>query len=109
MFFMKAPYELVTLYRVAATTGDGEGRIVGTIGYYTKSSAAEHAASLSHSAPYTTVRQVPGLRVGNEYFHLDTPEPVEVNQPVEHLEANATRKMALAKLTEAEKIVLGLA
>ena len=105
---MKNAYELVTLFRVHATSGDGDGRDCGTVGYYTTERAAEHAASISKSAPYTSIREVPGLRVGDSFFHLKEAEEIQVNVPVEHVEAQQTRKKALAKLTEAEKIALGL-
>lgn len=107
-------YELVTLFRVHATSCDGEGRDCGLVGYYTKERSAEHAASISKSAPYTSIREVPGLCVrlgpgeGLAYFHLKEAEEIQVNVPVEHVEAEQTRKKALSKLTTAEKIALGL-
>ena len=105
---MKNAYELVTLFRVHATDGNGEGYDCGLVGYYTTMRSAMHAASISKSMPYTSIREVPGLRVGDSFFHLKEDEEIQVNVPVEHVEAEQTRKRALAKLTEAEKIALGL-
>ncbi len=106
---MKKAYDIVTLHRVVAVTADERGDERGTIGAYTTRSAAEHAASLSKDAPYVGIRQALAILVAGEYFLLKDVGPVEVNVPIETHEANATRKRAMAKLTEAEKIALGLA
>jgi len=105
----KNTYEIVDLYRVHATDGGGMGYDEGEIGYYTNVGAAEHAASLSRNAPYTGIKKVFAIRVDGTWFELKSNIKLEVDVPVELHEANATRKKALDKLTQAEKIALGLA
>lgn len=105
---MKREYEVLDLHRVYVTDSGGMGWDQGTIGHYTDLAGAEHAASLSKHAPYVAIRKVHAIRVGGEYFELKDPIAIEVNVPVEKHEANAARKKALSKLTESEKIALGV-
>lgn len=99
-------YELVPLYEAYHTDGEGIGRRVGTIGFFSTQADAEEAANKKVD-PYTGTRTVPAIKVDGKYFLLSHADPVDVDNK-ERDRLAALREQALKKLTAEERAALGV-
>lgn len=95
------------LFAYEAHVTDYDGRFIRSLGFFSERRDATKAAKLHSESPYTDVRDRLTLLIGDEYFLLMQPGPIDVDG-VRAAQMKEARAIALAKLSPEDIKALGL-